>query len=45
MDFITKLLLSIDPITKEVYDSIMVVVNRHTKYSTIIPFREEYNTV
>ena len=45
MDFITKLPLLIDLITKEVYDSIIVVINRHTKYSTIIPFREKYNTV
>ena len=45
MDFIIKLLLLMDLITKEVYDSIIVVVNKHTKYSTIIPFREEYNTV
>ena len=45
MDFITKFPPSMDPTTKEVYDSIMVVVDRHTKYSTIIPFREEYNTV
>ena len=34
-----------DPITKEVYDSIIVVVNRYTKYSIIIPFKEKYNTV
>ena len=34
-----------DLITKEVYDSIIIVVNRHTKYSIIIPFRKEYNTV
>ena len=45
MDFIIKLLLLIDPTTKEVYDSIIVIVNKHTKYSTIIPFKEEYNTV
>ena len=45
MDFITKLLLSIDPTTKEVYNSIIIIVDRHTKYSTIIPFKEEYNTV
>ena len=45
MDFIIKLPPSMDPTTKEVYDSIIVVVNRHTKYSTIIPFKEEYNTV
>ena len=30
---------------KEVYNSIIIVVNRHTKYSTIIPFKKEYNTV
>ena len=34
-----------DPITKEIYDSIIIVVDKYMKYSTIIPFREEYNTV
>ena len=34
-----------DLITKEVYDSIIVIVNKHTKYSTIIPFKEKYNII
>lgn len=45
MDFITKLPPSEDPATHEAYDAIMVVLDRHTKYTTIIPFKETYNTV
>ena len=43
MDFITKLPPSQKPSSKEIYDSIMVVVNRHIKYMTFIPFNETYN--
>ena len=42
MDFITKLPESQDPATKEYYDSILVVVDRLTKYCHYIPFRESY---
>ena len=45
MNFIIKLPLLINPIIKEIYDSIIIVVNRYTKYFIIIPFKEEYNTV
>jgi len=43
MDFIVKLPPSLEPSTKEIYDAIMVVVDRHTKYMTFIPFNETYN--
>ena len=43
MDFITKLPPSLELSTKEVYNSIMVVVDRHTKYMTFIPFNETYD--
>jgi hypothetical protein len=40
MDFIVKLLLSADPVTKETYDGIMVVTDRFSKYRRFIPYRE-----
>ena len=43
MDFIVKLPPSQEPSTKEIYDAVMVVVDRHTKYVTFIPFSENYN--
>ena len=43
MDFITKLLKSKDLITTEVYDAIMVIIDRLTKYAIILPFKEKYN--
>ena len=43
MDFITKLLKSKDPTTTEVYDAIMVIVDRLTKYAIMLPFKEKYN--
>lgn len=42
MDFITKLPKSKDPTTKEEYDAILVIVDRLTKYSHIIAFKEKY---
>ena len=42
MDFIVKLLKSKDPTTKEEYDTILVLVDRLTKYSYLIPFKEKY---
>jgi transposase InsO family protein len=45
MDFITKLPPSKDPVEGIEYDSIMVVVDRHTKYTTMIPFKETYDAV
>ena len=43
MDFIVKFPKSKDPTTKEEYDSILVIVDKLTKYSHIIPFREKYS--
>ena len=43
MDFITKLLKSKDLIITEVYDAIIVIVDRLTKYVIILPFKEKYN--
>ena len=43
MDFITKLPKSKDPIISEVYDAIIVIVDRLTKYTIMIPFKEKYN--
>ena len=43
MDFITKLLKLIHPVTKEKYNLILVVVDKLTKYLLIIPFKESYN--
>ena len=43
MDFITKLPKSKDLTTVEVYDAIMVIVDKLTKYAIIIPFKEKYN--
>ncbi|KAH7471513.1 hypothetical protein FOMA001_g13026 [Fusarium oxysporum f. sp. matthiolae] len=40
MDFITKLPLSEDPSTGTYYDSIMVIVDRLTKFSIYLPYRE-----
>ena len=44
MNFIIKLLKSKDLIITEVYDAIIVIVNRLTKYVIILPFKEKYNT-
>ena len=42
MDFITKLPKSTEPVEGITYDSILVMVDRLTKYTHIIPFRETY---
>lgn len=42
MDFITKLPLSKDPVTQLSYDSVLVMVDRLTKYSHFIPCNETY---
>jgi hypothetical protein len=44
MDFITKLPLSEDPATEVFYDSILVIVDRFTKYSLYLPYREATDT-
>ena len=43
MDFIVKLPLSRDTITDVKYDSILVVVDRLTKYAHFIPWKEKGN--
>jgi hypothetical protein len=43
MDFVTQLPVSVDPATGYAYDSIFVVVDRHTKYAEMIPFRHNYS--
>ena len=43
IDFITKLLKSKDPTTAEVYNAIIVIVDRLTKYTIMLPFKEKYN--
>jgi len=42
MDFIVKLPSSSDHITEEIYDSILVIVDRLTKYTHFIPYKETY---
>ena len=43
MDFITKLLKFKDLIIIEVYNTIIVIVDRLIKYVIILPFKEKYN--
>ena len=43
MDFIVKLPKSIDPATAVEYDSILVMVDRLTKYAHFIPCKETIN--
>ena len=43
MDFITKLLKSKDLIITEVYDAIMIIIDRLMKYVIMLPFKEKYN--
>ncbi|KAF5686550.1 hypothetical protein FCIRC_2829, partial [Fusarium circinatum] len=44
MDFITKLPWSEEPSTRIFYDSIMVIVERLTKFSIYVPYREDTDT-
>ena len=43
IDFIIKLLKLAHLVIQEKYDLILVVVDKLTKYSLIIPFKENYN--
>ena len=43
MDFITKLLKFKDLIIIEVYNTIIIIVDRLIKYVIILPFKEKYN--
>ena len=40
MDFVVKLPKSTDPATKVVYDSILVVVDKLTKYTHLVPWKK-----
>ena len=44
MNFIIKLLKFKDLIITEVYDTIIVIMNKLIKYVIILPFKEKYNT-
>ena len=41
MNFITKLSLSINSITKKNYDAILIMIDRLTKYSHIVFFKKK----
>jgi hypothetical protein len=43
LDFIIKLPLSKEPLTGVSYDSILVIVDRLTKYAHLIPYKEASN--
>jgi hypothetical protein len=45
IDFVTGLPLSKDPTTGLSYNSILVIVDRFTKYALIIPFQQDYTAV
>jgi hypothetical protein len=45
MDFVTGLPLSKDPTTGLSYNAILVIVDRFTKYTLMIPFRQDYTAV
>jgi transposase InsO family protein len=45
MDFVTGLPPSRDPATKLLYNAILVIVDRFTKYAEMIPFRNDYTAV
>ena len=42
MDFIVKLPISKDPVIKEEYDIILVIVDRLIKLLYLVPFNEKY---
>ena len=42
MDFVVKLPRSKDPVTQDTFDSIMVIVDKLTKYAIMVPFKESY---
>jgi hypothetical protein len=44
MDWIVKLPLSKDPLTQVKFDSIMVIVDRFTKYAKFVPYLEKSST-
>jgi hypothetical protein len=44
MDFVVKLPRLVDPVTNDKYDLIIVIINKLTKYTIIILYKETYNT-
>jgi hypothetical protein len=44
LDFIIKLPPSVKPIIKVVFDSILVIIDRFTKYGYFIPYKESLLT-
>ena len=42
MDFIINLLLSANPAIGEVYNGILVIINKYTKYISFILFKKDY---
>jgi len=42
MDFVIKLPKSKNPVTKDVFDSIMVIINKLIKYAIMIYYKETY---
>ncbi len=42
MDFIIKLLKSKDLVTKDVFNSIIVIINKLIKYAIMIYYKETY---
>ncbi|PSN59061.1 hypothetical protein BS50DRAFT_509170, partial [Corynespora cassiicola Philippines] len=45
IDFITRLLTSHNPISKVFYNTILVVIDRFTKYAEIILFKNNYTVL
>ena len=45
IDFITRLLTSYNPVSKVFYNTILVVIDRFTKYAEIILFRNNYTAL
>ena len=43
MDFVVKLPKSMDPATRVLYDSIMVIVDKLVKYALMLPFKETWD--
>ncbi|PSN72555.1 hypothetical protein BS50DRAFT_449475, partial [Corynespora cassiicola Philippines] len=45
IDFITGLLTSYNPVSKVLYNTILVVIDRFIKYAEIILFRNNYTAL
>ncbi|PSN61614.1 hypothetical protein BS50DRAFT_503730, partial [Corynespora cassiicola Philippines] len=45
IDFITRLLTSYNPVSKILYNTILVVIDRFIKYAEIILFRNNYTVL